>query len=664
MYANPLLRLTRRFGRLLARSESRFPLIVKVATPVIGATVIMAALLGGVVYNQINTQVEYAYDQQAVAIAAGVQAMFQNANQETRSQIDNYLVFLKAGNPDIFSIRVHALDLGASVIASSDRTELNKTGLVDAAERRAISAGTSYQDVNEGNRLETVAPIRTDGILVGAVVVTSSEARANAAAASMGITLGAATAAAVVLELIFILAFIYLGVLRRIRRLQAAVAAVESGDAIARLPEGSEPPGRDELFNLAHGLDHMIAALQRRGQFDALVRRLDQRALEGAPPPALVAFALREVHDALGLQACIFANTNERGSIVSSVDHEGVNHPRFGLGVWIGALARVAMRSRTAVVSGERGQGSHFMSTSRAEADVHALIVPLGHTPTGGEAIIAVAPEGEVMPDGAVALLDAVAAIIAQAIHLEEAERARGESAVKSRVMAAVSHEMRNPLNSILGFVGLVLGTRSENLTEKQRRQLTSVQTSANNMLTLVNNYLDHAKSQAGSIPIRPEALMLEQAVAEVVEQMQPGAGAKQLQVTCSVQPGATVTADRLRLRQVLTNLISNAVKFTPERGRVIIRAHVCGTEARIAVSDTGVGIPKAQQELVFTEFPKIDAGAMAGAKGSGLGLTLSNELVKAMGGSITFHSRPGRGSTFVVVLPGAVEGAKLAGAA
>ena len=211
---------------------------------------------------------------------------------------------------------------------------------------------------------------------------------------------------------------------------------------------------------------------------------------------------------------------------------------------------------------------------------------------------------------------------------------------------------MRNPLNSILGFTALVLGSDGETLTEKQRRQLGFVQTSATNMLALVNGYLDLAKSRSGSLAVQFESANLAPIVDEVVGSLQPMAGAKQVTIRSSVSAEATARIDVTRVRQILTNLVSNAVKFTPEGGSVYVRARADDHGCRLAVSDTGVGIPRDQKSLVFTEFAKIDAGSLAAGKGTGLGLALTRAFVEAMGGTIRFYSRRGRGTTFVVALP------------
>jgi signal transduction histidine kinase len=396
----------------------------------------------------------------------------------------------------------------------------------------------------------------------------------------------------------------------------------------------------------------MIQSLDDRQRGDALIRRLGQRALEGVATSALIAEGLTATKAALKLESCSFTAVNEDGSMAAWIDTSGEQRRAMELPAWVFALTRVAVEARRAVVADRLGQVSRFAEGTGLAADAQAVIVPLPRTSKAGQALVAIAPAGETVPDGGLAVLDAVAATIAESLHMQAAENARAESAVKSKVMAAVSHEMRNPLNSILGFTGLVLGAGGATLTDKQRRQLGYVQSSANNMLTLVNNYLDLSKVRSGSLALQFESVKPGSLVAEVTGALQPQADAKGVAVRTSVSDGGEVRIDPTRLRQVLTNLVSNAIKFTPAQGRVFIRARVKSGRVRIAVSDTGVGIPREQQSLLFTEFARIDAGAMAASKGSGLGLALTHAYVVAMGGDIKVYSRRGRGSTFVVTIP------------
>jgi signal transduction histidine kinase len=597
----------------------------------------------------VQRQIELAYEQQVESVASGVEAMFLQHPNDV-GQMDDYLSRLVHDRRDLISIRIHGLDRGATVIASSNPNEVGLTGLAAGREADAIGFGYQFQDEN-GDVLTTVRPLRGAGLLFGAVVIQSSKSAEFAAVATIMVGVGLAAAAAIIIESFFVLSVLYFGILRRTRRVQRAVEAVGRGDTTVRLAEGRENRGRDEIFNLARSVDYMIQSLDERQHGDELIRSLSRRALEGAPTAKLIAEGLSGTREALRLEACIFAKVNESGSMAGWIDGSGTEHSPMTMPTWVFALTRVAVEARRAILADRMGRASRFAEAD-GSSDAQAIIVPLPRSSKAGQAMVAIAPAGESIPDGGLAVLDAVAATMAESLHMQEADNARAESAVKSKVMAAVSHEMRNPLNSILGFTGLVLGAPDAALSDKQRRQLGYVQSSATNMLTLVNNYLDLEKVRTGSLALQYETVKLATLVGEVTGAMQPQADAKGVVMRTSVDTTAEARTDPTRMRQVLINLLSNALKFTPAGGRVFVRAKVASGHVRVAVSDTGVGIPREQRKLLFTEFAKIDAGSMAAAKGSGLGLALTHSFVEAMGGTISVYSRRGRGTTFVVAMP------------
>ncbi|HEY6114612.1 MAG TPA: ATP-binding protein [Candidatus Dormibacteraeota bacterium] len=625
-------------------------LAFKLAVPVAVTTAILAAAMGATVSGQVNGQIERAYGLQAETVAVGVEVMFVEHPGDI-NRMNEYLVRLASQQPEIVSARIHSLDAGGPVIASSNPFEIGDTGLVEPDEQAAVYEGRAMQDENDGGVLITVRPLHVGELLFGAVIIRSSKAAQFAAIRSLTLGIGIAAGLSIGIESLFVLAVLYLGIIRRTRRVQHAVELVAHGDTSIRLYEGDEPRGRDEIFNLARSVDQMIASLDERQRGEALIRSLVQKALAGEPSERLIAESLVATRRALGLEEVIFAGVNEDGTMAQWRD-EHAQHASAALPVWLFALTSVAIETRKTVVTERLGRDSRFADASAGSVVAHAAIVPLPRKTKAGQALIAMAAPGETIPDGGVAVLEAVAATIGESLHMQAAEAARAESAVKSKVMSAVSHEMRNPLNSILGFTGLVLRDAGAPLTDKQRRQLGFVQTSANNMLTLVNNYLDLSKLRGGSLTLQYEKVKIAPFVNGVLSGMALLAQAKQLTIRTSVTDDATARIDSNYVRLVLTNLVSNAIKFTPPGGRVFVRVKAQGDQLRIAVSDTGVGIPKDQRALVFTEFPKIDAGLMAAGKGTGLGLVLTKSFVSAMEGSIRVYSRSGRGSTFVVVLP------------
>ncbi len=233
---------------------------------------------------------------------------------------------------------------------------------------------------------------------------------------------------------------------------------------------------------------------------------------------------------------------------------------------------------------------------------------------------------------------------------LEEARRAAEEAnRMKSEFLANMSHELRTPLNGILGFAEL-LEMELEDPTQREYAQ--TIRASGDHLLRLVNDVLDLAKIEAGRMDFDMTMIELPDLLRDLVATQRQVAQKKELGLEL-VEAGLppTVFADALRLRQVLLNLMSNALKFT-KRGRVIVRAAEKEGRVRIEVEDTGVGIAPAEQALIFEKFRQSEAFMTRSNEGTGLGLTLAKELVEHMGGEIGVSSVPGQGSTFYIALP------------
>ncbi len=237
---------------------------------------------------------------------------------------------------------------------------------------------------------------------------------------------------------------------------------------------------------------------------------------------------------------------------------------------------------------------------------------------------------------------------------LREATRA------KSDFLANMSHELRTPLNAILGFSGLLEERVGASLEERQRSWLANIQTAGTHLLELINDVLDISKVEAGRYEIHPEPISLADLLAPVLSTAGRDAEARGLAFEASDVPGITVLVDPLRTRQVLHNLLSNAAKFTERGGHIRLAIGVSGTDLQLVVSDTGIGIPAGDQDRVFGVFERLHEGRYEAA-GTGLGLALTKRIVELQGGSISFVSEVGVGTTFTVSLPGAVH-AEMAG--
>jgi signal transduction histidine kinase/CheY-like chemotaxis protein len=224
-------------------------------------------------------------------------------------------------------------------------------------------------------------------------------------------------------------------------------------------------------------------------------------------------------------------------------------------------------------------------------------------------------------------------------------------SQAKSDFLASMSHELRTPLSAIIGFSALM---RDEPVDGDRRtvpdEWIQHIHRSGEHLLALINDVLDLTKIEAGRIELDREAFELGSALAESVEGLRPLADRKQLQVTVDVEPGM-ISADRGRLRQILYNLMSNAIKFTPDGGRIDVKARWDGDGARISVADSGVGIAPTDLGRVFEEFSQV-GDMKAREAGTGLGLALSRRLAEAHGGTLEVSSEFGVGSRFELHLP------------
>lgn len=232
-------------------------------------------------------------------------------------------------------------------------------------------------------------------------------------------------------------------------------------------------------------------------------------------------------------------------------------------------------------------------------------------------------------------------------------EQADAANATKSAFLANMSHELRTPLNSILGYTELVLKSKHAVLDERSIANLNVVQRNGKHLLALINDILDLAKIESGKLSLYAEAFQpanLVQAVAGSVETL---AREKGLTLTVEVDPalGAVVT-DETKVRQIVLNLVSNAIKFT-DRGHVTLRLQGRADDRfAVVVEDTGPGIAPEHQALIFDEFQQADNTATRVAGGTGLGLAIARRLARLLGGDLTLASIPGQGSTFTLVLP------------
>jgi signal transduction histidine kinase len=230
-------------------------------------------------------------------------------------------------------------------------------------------------------------------------------------------------------------------------------------------------------------------------------------------------------------------------------------------------------------------------------------------------------------------------------------ERANGElqaaAAQRSQFFAYISHELRTPLGSILGFSEMLQMPAAGTLSTRQQRYVRSIQESGRQLLRLITDILDLAKAEAGKLTLQIQPTRLESVIEQALALLQPQALAKGVSLGAVATPTSYVAADPSRLQQILLNLASNAVKFTPEGGRVTVSAqHSEGRDAwvEVSVSDTGIGISPEDQARLFQDFVQVSASRH---QGTGLGLSLTRRLVQLHGGEVGLVSSPGQGSRF-----------------
>jgi len=235
----------------------------------------------------------------------------------------------------------------------------------------------------------------------------------------------------------------------------------------------------------------------------------------------------------------------------------------------------------------------------------------------------------------------------AQVGHLEELNR------LKSEFLASMSHELRTPMNAIIGYTSLLMEGIYGPLSEKQDQSLKRIETNAKNLLQLINNILDLSKLSAGRMPVYLESCSIQELAREVLETMESLARDRKLDLRLEAPEDLLLKTDKTKLKQILINLVGNAIKFTHE-GAVILKVERLPMPERIQISvrDTGIGIRKEDIPSLFQEFKQLDSSPTREYGGSGLGLSICRKIIEILGGTIAVESEVGRGSTFKVLLP------------
>ncbi|MEA2644901.1 MAG: hypothetical protein QOG08_1927 [Chloroflexota bacterium] len=243
-------------------------------------------------------------------------------------------------------------------------------------------------------------------------------------------------------------------------------------------------------------------------------------------------------------------------------------------------------------------------------------------------------------------LTEANASLKIANIKIVEADR------LKTSFLAHMSHELRTPLNAIIGFSELLLTPTRSFDAATHARFLEQILIGGKHLLGLINDILDLAKVESGQMELRQQSIVISVLVDQLIETIEPLMARKHLRVERLVAEGVGVIADPVKLKQMVLNLISNAIKFTPEGGTVTIRAVKLTDSVEISVADTGIGIAESDQELIFNEFRQLDNGPDILREGTGLGLALTQRFAALHGGTVRVQSQLNQGSVFTISLP------------
>jgi PAS domain S-box-containing protein len=417
-------------------------------------------------------------------------------------------------------------------------------------------------------------------------------------------------------------------------------SGAKSADVLARRKDGSIVPIRRAVGHARlDGKDLFvcfITDISERRAMEQAVRASEQqfRSLIGNIP----GISYRSLIS--GDQPFVFiSDAIERVTGHPAADFIG-HQPRRSFGALIHAADRVRVSE---TIAGALREGRPYLVEYRLlHADGSTRWLWENGTPVHGD-------------DGALCWLDGVVLDITERREMEEAlrdakEKAEQAAAARASFVANMSHEIRTPMNSILGFTDVLLDGE---LPAEQRRHLDTIRSSGRSLLRLLNEILDTAKLEKGAVELEQNDYNLLSLIDELSSTLAANARAKGLHVDVQYAPAlpTCLRGDELRVRQVLTNLLDNAIKFT-EKGSVTLRAELKDEQLHFAVIDTGIGIAPERLAAIFEPFTQADASMTRRFGGTGLGTTISKQLVELMGGRIWAESEPGQGTTFHVLLP------------
>jgi PAS domain S-box-containing protein len=510
---------------------------------------------------------------------------------------------------------------GRVVAASAEHSEWLGLSLAEAGSRAAARAGRG-----EGGYL--VEALAGEPHLVGyahsqgpsgwsTLVVQRTDVAFAPVGRLRGAVLGVGAGVAAVAVVLSLLLSTTLT--RAVRELETAARRVSTGDLSVRVT----PRSADEIGSLARSFDSMVRELERQR-----AQLVDRQYLD-----SMIS----------GMSDGVFV-----------VDADGrIERANPALLAWTGQSTEATLGTAAGeiFVEGEPAFAERVLHPGRR--DGAATEVELHVRSAGGGALPVIVSAGRLPGSAPRPALVCIATDISRRAQAEaELKRAReaaeAAAAAKSQFLAVLSHEVRTPLNGVIGTTDLLAGT---SLSEKQREYVETARRSGEALLALLGDILDYSRMEAGRLGLARSAFDLRECVFGAADLLAAGAHGKGVELTVRVDDGVPqrVVGDPQRLRQVLLNLVGNAVKFTEAGSVAVDVTRATGSPARLtfSVADSGVGIPAEEQARVFEPFHQVDASSTRRHGGVGLGLAITRQLVTLMGGSIQVQSHPGEGSTF-----------------
>ena len=503
-----------------------------------------------------------------------------------------------------------------------------------------------------GGRLTLSWPVLLEGERLGTLWLEADLAEMEARLSRYVLIVAAAMVAAAGLAML-VSSRLHRAITRPIGHLAetARLVAEEKNFAVRALPFG-----RDDVGLLIDAFNEMLAQIQRRDRalqtaHDALELRVQERTRELRESEMV----LRSFYDSAPLMMGVVELAGDDAVHVST-----------------NAATAAYLRLTPAQVCGRRGRDlampealvrqfiDHLNAASRTGQPERFEIEVPGATDTRWlAATVCRIPTDEGSERFCYVVEDSTDRKRAEGELQKAKDVAEAASRAKSEFLANMSHEMRTPLNGVIGMAEIL---RDTDLSPEQREFLEILHTSGESLLTVINDILDFSKIEAGRLDLDPIDFRLRDSLGETMKGLALRAQSKGLELACHVAPEVpdALVGDPSRLRQVLMNLVGNAIKFT-QQGEVVVRVtreaeRDGGVDLHFSVQDTGIGIPQAKQARIFEAFTQADGSTTRKYGGTGLGLTISTKLVGMMGGRLWVESREGRGSTFHFLVRLAVQ--------